>query len=518
MADIRIKDLPLNTPVLSTDIFVFEKSIGGGAFVTSQNTLSQLGGVGGGQGVQGTSGTSQGVQGTIGNQGIQGLVGNQGDQGVQGIIGGQGITGDQGVQGLTGVGTQGAAGDQGVQGIAIQGNQGVQGVIGTQGNQGVQGVAGDQGVQGLTGAGTQGATGDQGVQGVAGDQGVQGIGNQGVQGPAGSTQGTQGASGSQGLTGDQGIQGIIGDQGVQGVGNQGVQGTSIQGVQGDQGVQGTSIQGVQGIIGTTFDYTEVTSSITLQSNNGYIFDTTLSALTATLPASPNTGDYINITLTRGGSNNLTIDRNGKNIDGIAEDLTCDVSGTFSLIYVGSGNNWKFVPFSGLTTPVIKIYKATWLGPYATSGTADNLGNNSRVPYNTNSINTDTATFGGLQNPGSKTQTAIHIKTTGYYKIESNLHLFDQAEDRNLYVQLWTFDSVNNDVLRTAISDYRGPGTVSDNDLIIKGDYIINITQPNTYVYIVVNHNFPGDGPYPSDNDSTSGGSTAPTELTITKLA
>jgi hypothetical protein len=242
-------------------------------------------------------------------------------------------------------------------------------------------------------------------------------------------------------------------------------------------------------------------------------------MTLTLPASPTPGEYINFQFTRGSNNNLTIARNGVNINGVAEDLVCDVSANFSLIYGTEASvGWRFVPNSGLTTPVIKIYKATWLGPYAQSGTADNLGNNSRVPYNTNSINTDTATFGGLQSPGSKTLTSIHIKTTGYYKIESNLHLFDQAEDRNLYVQLWTFDSVNNDLLRTAISDYRGPGTASDNDLIIKGDYIINITQPNTYIYIVVNHNFPGDGPYPSDNDSTSGGSTAPPELTITKLA
>ena len=431
MADIRIKDLPLNTPVLSTDIFVFEKNIGGGTYVTSRNVLSVLGSGGGNgaQGVQGVGGTSQGSQGTqgIGSQGVQGLS-NQGvqglsNQGVQGTIGSQGTTGDQGIQGLQGIG------DQGVQGL-----QGVS-------NQGVQGIFGDQGVQGL-----------------------QGISNQGIQGVAGS------------------------------------------------------MQGVQGNIGTTFDYTEVTSNITLESNNGYIFDTTSGALTVTLPASPNTGDYINITLTRGGSNNLTIDRNGKSIDGEALNVVCDVSGTFSLIYVGSANNWKFVPFSGLTTPVIKIYKATWLGPYATSGTADNLGNNSRVPYNTNAINTDSETFGGLQNPGSKTQTSILVKKTGYYRITSNLHLFDQAEDRNLYVQLWTFDSTNSDVLRTAISDYRGPGTATSNDLIIKGDYVLNITQPNTFIYIVVNHDFPGDGPYPSDNDSISGGSSAPTEITITKIA
>ncbi len=41
MADIRIKDLTTNTPVLSTDIFVFEKN-DNGVFSTSSNVLSTL--------------------------------------------------------------------------------------------------------------------------------------------------------------------------------------------------------------------------------------------------------------------------------------------------------------------------------------------------------------------------------------------------------------------------------------------------------------------------------------------
>lgn len=274
MANVRIKDLPSGLPNVNTDYFVFERSAGGGSYVTSTYLLSSIVAIG-----------AQGIQG-LSNQGVQGQAGSS--QGVQGIQGETGIQGSTGAQGI----------------------QGTQGQIGVQGN---QGNVGNQGIQG-----SQGEVGIQGVQGIQGETGI------------------QGATGSTGNTGAQGVQGIQGETGVQG----------LLGVQGIQGLLGS--QGVQGLIGTTFDYTAVTTNITLSSNDGYIFDTTSSALTVTLPASPAVGAYINITLTRGGGNNLIIQRNSSNINGAAEDLTCDVSGTFSLVYTDATTGWKFIPFSGLT--------------------------------------------------------------------------------------------------------------------------------------------------------------------------
>jgi hypothetical protein len=42
MADIRIKDLPTNTPTLSSDYFLFEKQTAPNTFVTSTNVLSSV--------------------------------------------------------------------------------------------------------------------------------------------------------------------------------------------------------------------------------------------------------------------------------------------------------------------------------------------------------------------------------------------------------------------------------------------------------------------------------------------
>jgi hypothetical protein len=504
MAEIRIKDLPLNTPVLSSDIFIFEKNVGDGSYTTSQNVLSVLGNFGGG--IQGI----QGVQGIPG-QGLQGMAGTA-----------QGVQGNQGVQG--------GVGNQGVQGISNQGIQGVQGIFGNQGIQGVKGETGTSisivGQFALTPGSEQlelndidnswyppqpgygvidsntgniwiydGAMWDNAgqIKGPAGSQGSQGI--QGVQGL--SNQGVQGTQGIFGFQGDQGVQGIIGLQGVQGI---------------------IGLQGVQGIIGTTFDYTEVSTNITLESNNGYIFDTTAASLTATLPVSPNTGDYINITLTRGGSNDLTIARNGKNIDGEALDVVCDVSGTFSLIYVGSNNNWKFVPFSGLTTPVVKVFKATWEPPYSEIAPTDNITTGSRIKYNTVKINTDSTVF-ELISGGSFTNTSINIKIPGIYQITSALHIFDVLDGSDYYVQLLKQEGTPQatEELIRAITDIRGGETSTDQ--MLYGTTLIQTTAANTYVYTKLIHNVGGGAlPFPSERSDIAGVGGSPTEITITKIA
>jgi len=388
------------------------------------------------------------------------------------------------------------------------------GPAGITGSTGSTGQTGNLGPTGPTGAGETGATGPTGLTGVTGPTGSTG--------PTGA--GETGATGVTGPTGSTGLTGVTGSTGPTGAGETGTTGPT--GPTGDFGPTGptgagetgatgpTGPTGPTGVDGTDFNYTAVTSDQTLTSNAGYIFNTTSGSISATLPSSPEVGEFVNITLTVGSGNLLYILRNGSNINGVNEDLACDVSGTFSLIYTNSTTGWKFVPFSGLTTPTLKIFKATWLGPY--SGPQDNLGNGARIPFNTETINTDSETFGGLDNPGSKTATSILIKKTGYYKFESNVHLYDQSDGRFLYVQLVTFDSTNGDVLRTALSDFNS-GTGTTDDMIISGQHVLNITEPNTYVYITVSHNFPGAGPFPSDDSSVTGGNEAPTELTIIKL-
>jgi collagen type VII alpha len=126
MADIRIKDLPLGTPILSSDIFVFEKFTGGSNYITSRNTLSAIQqavtGATGGIGATGITG-STGVTGAVGNVGATGITGGTGATGVPGgpgatgFIGSSGATGITGATGLTGpIGTTGATGPIGATG------------------------------------------------------------------------------------------------------------------------------------------------------------------------------------------------------------------------------------------------------------------------------------------------------------------------------------------------------------------------------------------------------------------
>ena len=87
----------------------------------------------------------------------------------------------------------------------------------------------------------------------------------------------------------------------------------------------------------------VSSNITMAANNNYFVDTT-AARTLTLPASPTLGDTIVIYDATGtaATNNITIARNGSNINGVADNAIIDVNQASStLVYTGSTLGWRF---------------------------------------------------------------------------------------------------------------------------------------------------------------------------------
>ena len=72
-------------------------------------------------------------------------------------------------------------------------------------------------------------------------------------------------------------------------------------------------------------------------------DTNGGAFTITLPASPSTGDFIEIQDIRGtfATNKLTLGRNGSNIMGLAENLQLDISNIkVKIIYHAPTNDWR----------------------------------------------------------------------------------------------------------------------------------------------------------------------------------
>ena len=73
-------------------------------------------------------------------------------------------------------------------------------------------------------------------------------------------------------------------------------------------------------------------------------NTPSNVITVTLPAAASTGDEITIIDARGtwGSNNLTVDRNGLNINSAASNLTLNTNGqSITLVYVDATRGWAY---------------------------------------------------------------------------------------------------------------------------------------------------------------------------------
>jgi hypothetical protein len=78
-------------------------------------------------------------------------------------------------------------------------------------------------------------------------------------------------------------------------------------------------------------------------NNYYIVDTSIDPITATLPSSPNIGDsiFFKDAFLTWKTNNFTLSNNTNMIQGLNENIICDVNGLgFYLTYIGSNVGWR----------------------------------------------------------------------------------------------------------------------------------------------------------------------------------
>jgi len=142
-----------------------------------------------------------------------------------------------------------------------------------------------------------------------------------------------------------------------------------------------------------WDTTAKTASFTAVSGNGYFVNTTSGVITLTLPASPSAGDIVAFKDYAGtfATNNLTIARNGSNLDGASADKAINTSHTsMSLVYVDGTQGWKsveegtgfigenFMTATGgtiTTSGNCKIHTFTGPGTFTVSETATSSANN-----------------------------------------------------------------------------------------------------------------------------------------------
>ena len=87
------------------------------------------------------------------------------------------------------------------------------------------------------------------------------------------------------------------------------------------------------------------ASFAAAANDRVLVDTSSVAVTATLPATPLLGDSIRFQDVSGtfATNNLTVNRNGKDIMNLAEDMTVDTNHAgFGMVFTGDTNGWKII--------------------------------------------------------------------------------------------------------------------------------------------------------------------------------
>jgi len=129
---------------------------------------------------------------------------------------------------------------------------------------------------------------------------------------------------------------------------------------------GTSFNGTSSVI---WDTTPKTTAFTATAGTGFFVDTTSGAITATLPSSPSAGDIVAFKdyAESFATNNLTIARNGENIQGSALDsLISTDRASVVLVYADSTKGWLYTVESNVGD-LEKILMAATGGTITTDG-------------------------------------------------------------------------------------------------------------------------------------------------------
>src|SRR5210317_304643 len=116
-------------------------------------------------------------------------------------------------------------------------------------------------------------------------------------------------------------------------------------------INGTSIAlGASGEIVAGTDWQSVvtadgSTATTASAGESYFIDTTSNAHTINLPSSPTQGDEVHIVDYAGtfGTNNVTVGRNGSNIDGSASNATLETNRlNVRFVYIDATKGWRAI--------------------------------------------------------------------------------------------------------------------------------------------------------------------------------
>jgi len=177
--------------------------------------------------------------------------------------------------------------------------------------------------------------------------------------------------------------------------------TLTLGANNDKIVLGTGASFGGGVAAILWETTAQAGDFGALSGRGYFVNTTSAPRTVTLPATPSAGDIVAIADYAGTSisNNITIARNGSNINGEASDLTIAANNSaVTLVYVDGTEGWKTTSTSNtndLTTDAAfvvatggtitccgdyKIHTFTGPGTFTVTCAGNSLGSNTADYY------------------------------------------------------------------------------------------------------------------------------------------
>ena len=102
---------------------------------------------------------------------------------------------------------------------------------------------------------------------------------------------------------------------------------------------------VQSSGGANYPWSNVSSNVAASAGDKLFVDTSTSAITITLPASPAFGSEIRVIDIKGNSanNKITLDNNGNNIEGITDSLEVNINrAAFGLVFYDATEGWVFI--------------------------------------------------------------------------------------------------------------------------------------------------------------------------------